>query len=122
MLRFVADFETNNHAEDCRVWGAGIAEIPATQHGSVNVTHFNNMNDFLSFLSNQEKTHEVYFHNLKFDAQFLIHELLSRGFVYDEELNQENSLPARQPILQFRLIFPSIHRLIRSNVHRQKTV
>lgn len=91
MLRFVADFETNNHAEDCRVWGAGIAEIPATQHGSVNVTHFNNMNDFLSFLSNQEKTHEVYFHNLKFDAQFLIHELLSRGFVYDEELNQENS-------------------------------
>lgn len=91
MLRYVADFETNNHAEDCRVWGAGIAEIPATQHGTVNVQHFNNMKDFLSFLSNQEKTHEVYFHNLKFDAQFLIHELLSNGFTYDENLSESNT-------------------------------
>ena len=92
MLRYVADFETNNHAEACRVWGAGIAEIPATQHGTVNVQHFNNMKDFLSFLSNQEKTHEVYFHNLKFDAQFLIHELLSNGFTYDENLSESENM------------------------------
>lgn len=91
MLRFAADFETNNHAEDCRVWGAGIAEIPATQYGEVNVEHFNSIDLFLNFLSKQEKTHEVYFHNLKFDAQFLISRLLELGFTYDQDLTQSNT-------------------------------
>lgn len=91
MLRFVADFETTNEVNDCRVWGGGIAEIPATMNGTVNVEFFNSIEAFIEFLSKQDKSHEVYFHNLKFDAQFLIHQLLNAGFKYDEELKESKT-------------------------------
>ena len=89
MLRFVADFETTNDINDCRVWGGGICEIPGSIDSvNLNIEFFNSIEAFFGFLSSQKNSHEVYFHNLKFDAQFLIHELLRNGFTYDEQLKE----------------------------------
>lgn len=88
MLRFVADLETNNNVNDCRVWAAGIAEVPAQYTTSPMVRHWNNLDGLMEFLSSQEVTHEVYFHNAKFDAQFLIDYLINNGYELDEDLSK----------------------------------
>ena len=88
MLRFVADLETNNNVKNCRVWASGIAEIPAQYTTSPMVHHWNNLEGLMNFLSSQEVTHEVYFHNAKFDAQFLIDYLINEGYEYDEDLSK----------------------------------
>lgn len=88
MLRFVADLETNNNRDNCRVWAAGIAEIPAHYTTSPAVYHWNNLEGLMEFLSKQETTHEVYFHNAKFDAQFIIDYLLKNGYEYDDNLSK----------------------------------
>ena len=88
MLRFVADLETNNNVNDCRVWAAGIAEVPAQYTTSPMVRHWNNLGGLMEFLSSQEVTHEVYFHNAKFDAQFLIDYLINNGYELDEDLSK----------------------------------
>ena len=88
MLRFVADFETNNHAEDCHVWASGIAEIPAQYTTSPKVRYWNNIEGLMNFLSSQTETHEVYFHNAKFDSQFILDYLYENGSEFDEELSK----------------------------------
>lgn len=91
MIRFVADLETNNNVKDCRVWASGIAEIPAHYTTSPMVRHWNNLEGLMEFLASQEKTHEVYFHNAKFDAQFIIDYLIDNGYEYDQNLSKEKT-------------------------------
>lgn len=91
MLRYVADLETNNHVHNCRVWASGIAEIPAQYTTSPMVRHWNNLEGLMDFLSSQEVSHEVYFHNAKFDAQFIINYLLDNGYKYDDELSESKT-------------------------------
>ena len=88
MLRFVADLESNNHAEDCHVWASGIAEIPAQYTTSPQVRYWNNIDGLMEFLSSQTETHEVYFHNAKFDSQFILDYLYANGYEFDEELSK----------------------------------
>ena len=88
MLRFVADLETNNNAQDCRVWASGIAIVPAHYSTSPEVKHWNNLEGLMEFLASQTETHEVYFHNVKFDGQFIIDYLLNNGYEFDENLSK----------------------------------
>lgn len=88
MLRFVADLETTNNVNDCHVWASGIAEIPAEYTTSPMVRHWNNLEGLMEFFASQEETHEVYFHNAKFDAQFILDYLIDNGYEYDEELSK----------------------------------
>ena len=79
---YVADFETTTKREDCRVWAWGLFEI-----GSYG--HFEYGNDIDSFmdrlkqLSAQKET--VYFHNLKFDGEFIIYWLFNHGWSHVTE-------------------------------------
>lgn len=82
MSMFVADFETTKEPDgSTRVWAFGHCEIG-------NVDNFDYGTDIDSFLKWCKKGREnktVYFHNLRFDGEFLFHYLLSNGFEYSEK-------------------------------------
>ena len=76
MRKFTADFETNVDEKDCRVWAYSICEI-----GNVdNFIYGNNIEDFIKWCSNPKENYVLYFHNLKFDAEYIFYYLLSNGY------------------------------------------
>lgn len=79
-MKFTADFETTTQEEDCRVWAFGICDIdnPDT------FVYGNSINVFISYIQSHCGD-TFYFHNLKFDGEFIIHYLLSNGFVHNPE-------------------------------------
>lgn len=76
MRKFTADFETNVFEDDCRIWAYSICEIGNPE----NFIYGNNMEDFIKFCSNKKENYLLYFHNLKFDGEFIISYLLNNGF------------------------------------------
>jgi len=72
---YVADFETTTDPDDCRVWAWGVCAIDNTD----NFTYGNNIAAFIDWckLANNDR---VYFHNLRFDGEFLLSYLLNNGF------------------------------------------
>lgn len=74
-MKFTADFETTTEEEDCRVWAYAVCEIG-------NPTNFscgNNIDDFFTYCQNS-KNATFYFHNLKFDGEFIMIRLFELGF------------------------------------------
>lgn len=79
MKSFVADFETIVHPDHTRVWLWGYSEI-----GNVdNFRYGTTIESFFMWCKKSNK--EIYFHNLKFDGEFLFHYLLSNGYTYSTE-------------------------------------
>lgn len=76
MRKFTADFETNVCEKDCRIWAYSICEIGNPE----NFIYGNNMEDFIKFCSNKKENYLLYFHNLKFDGEFIISYLLNNDF------------------------------------------
>ena len=79
---YVADFETTTNKDDCRVWAWGLFEI-----GSFgNFEYGNTIEGFIDKMKELSKHGEtVYFHNLKFDGEFLIYYLLKNGWSHVTE-------------------------------------
>jgi hypothetical protein len=75
MSRYTADFETTTDATDCRVWAFGVCEIGNTS----NFSYGNNIDDFLYFCKESDNA-TFYFHNLKFDGEFIMVRLFQLGF------------------------------------------
>lgn len=73
-LKLMADFETTVDPADCRVWAGCAVDIEALEVAYLG----NNLDDFMEYLSNKNTV--VYFHNLKFDGEFILHWLFSHGF------------------------------------------
>lgn len=76
---FAADFETTTKEEDCRVYASGCMEIGKED----TFWYANNIDDFVRYLSVTDTL--VYFHNLKFDGEFLINWLFEQGFRHTQE-------------------------------------
>ena len=90
--RFMADFETltgKDVVDETYVWASGICSIDNPYDESF-LKIWNNDEDLYLFLS-QFSYSECYFHNLKFDGHFIMHYLLSHGYVYDEDLSTEKT-------------------------------
>ena len=66
---YVADFETTTRENDCRVWAWGICEVGNKE----NIFIGTQIDKFFDWCKSQPDNPKVYFHNLKFDAQFLFH-------------------------------------------------
>jgi hypothetical protein len=86
MKKFVADFETIVPADDdpspeTRVWNWGITEIgnPETFDWGTDI------DSFMDWCFYRRKNVLVYFHNLRFDGEFIFHWLFENGFTYSEE-------------------------------------
>ncbi len=79
--KFTADFETATWLEDeTYVWAWAICEIGNEE----NLQMGNTIESFLDFCY-KEKNSTLYFHNLKFDGEFIIYYLLNNGFKHVEK-------------------------------------
>lgn len=77
MALFTADFETTTDPTDCRVWACGICEIGNPD----NFTYMNDIDGFIEWARKQRKI-TTYFHNLKFDGEFILCWLFENGFKF----------------------------------------
>lgn len=77
MALFTADFETTTDPTDCRVWACGICEIGNPD----NFTYMNDIDSFIEWARKQRKV-TTYFHNLKFDGEFILCWLFENGFKF----------------------------------------
>lgn len=87
MKSYVADFETTTRAEDCRVWAYAVCEVGNTENISIGVT----IDDFMLWCKNSKENPKVYFHNLKFDGQFILYWLFKNGFTHVEDPKERKS-------------------------------
>lgn len=76
-MLFTADFETTTNPDDCRVWATGICSIDE----KLDFCYGNNIEYFLWHAS-KHKNATYYFHNLKFDGEFIINHLFRNDFSY----------------------------------------
>ena len=78
---FTADFETTTDVNDCRVWAYSICNI-----GDYKEFYYgNSIDDFFDFIMEHPKNLKFWFHNLKFDGQFILNYLFSHGFTWIED-------------------------------------
>lgn len=78
MKSYAADFETTTTAENCHVWAFGICEVGQDKDVFIGYT----IDEFMKWCEFIAGNDRVYFHNLKFDAQFIISWLLKNGFTH----------------------------------------
>lgn len=76
---FSCDFETTTKANDCRVWAWGASNVEDTTEKY----YGNSMEGFIDFIKGCD--YKLYFHNLKFDGEFIVSWLLSNGYEYTRE-------------------------------------
>ena len=76
---WVADFETTTAADDCRVWVWGACNVGKPEVFS----HGNTVESFIEWCQQQELM--VFFHNLAFDAAFLMDDMMKKGYVWVKE-------------------------------------
>lgn len=79
-MRFTADFETTTDTEDCRVWAYCLCNIDNWKEK----IYGNCIEDFLGWCEfNPDNI--LYFHNLKFDGEFILSYLLKNGWTHTTE-------------------------------------
>lgn len=78
---YTADFETTTDKNDLRVWAWGVCNVDDFN----DFTYDNNIESFITWLEKHTKSN-IYFHNLRFDGEFIISWLLKNGFKYNEQL------------------------------------
>lgn len=81
---FVADFETTTNPDDCRVWAFSIAKINDENF----FEYGTNINDFFKWCE-KGKSKTIYFHNLKFDGEFIFFYLLNNGFTFIKDKKEK---------------------------------
>ena len=78
---YTADFETTTDKNDLRVWAWGVCNI----NNFNDFQYDNNIESFIEWLKQHDNCN-IYFHNLRFDGEFLISWLLKNGYKYNDEL------------------------------------
>ncbi|MBQ8426183.1 MAG: hypothetical protein IJX16_00260 [Clostridia bacterium] len=84
--KYCADFETTTDENDCRVWAWGVCEVGNPEY----FTYGNNLDSFFSYME-KSKNSTFYFHNLKFDGEFLLVWLFEHGFKWVENRKHEDT-------------------------------
>lgn len=84
MIEYCADFETTAYdPEETRVWAWGI----------VNLDNFNDLHtgkdidSFMDFFQHKKGSSKVWFHNLKFDGEFILYWLLTHGYEHVRKIS-----------------------------------
>ena len=80
-MYFVADFETTTKEDDCRVWAWAVCEVGDTDNLWIGTDIY----DFMDWCETRPDNVNVYFHNLKFDSQFIINWLFENEFRHVEK-------------------------------------
>ena len=87
MGSFVADFETTTNIEDCRVWAFAICEVGNKEDVIIGTT----IDEFMEWNIKRKENDTVFFHNLKFDSQFIMNWLFKNGYEHTTEPEQKKS-------------------------------
>ncbi len=77
-VKVAADFETTTDPKDCRVWAACAVDIETLE--TVHIS--NSIDSFFDWLKDNNTV--CYFHNLKFDGEFILSYLLKNGYKYSD--------------------------------------
>ena len=70
-----ADFETTTNELDCRVWAWGVCEVGNPDY----FTYGNDIDSFMQYMKLSNNS-TFYFHNLKFDGEFILCWLFENGY------------------------------------------
>lgn len=76
--KFSCDFETTTDPNDCRVWAYGYMEIGNEDNFHIGTS----IDDFMEWAEKEQGT--LFFHNLRFDGEFIVNWLLKQGFKWDK--------------------------------------
>ncbi len=76
--KYMCDFETTTDINDCRVWAWCLVDIETAETVSIG----NDIDTLFEFL--QDKNSVVYFHNLKFDGEFILSWLTRNKYKYND--------------------------------------
>jgi hypothetical protein len=76
--KYSCDFETTTDPNDCRVWAYGWMEIGNKNNYKIG----NSLYEFMEWCEKEKA--DLYFHNLRFDGEFIINYLLKQGYVYSD--------------------------------------
>ena len=87
MGSFVADFETTTNIDDCRVWAFAICEVGNKEDVIIGTT----IDEFMDWNIKRKENDTVFFHNLKFDSQFIMNWLFKNGYEHTTEPEQKKS-------------------------------
>lgn len=87
MGSFVADFETTTNIDDCRVWAFAICEVENKEDVIIGTT----IDEFMEWNIKRKENDTVFFHNLKFDSQFIMNWLFKNGYEHTTEPEQKKS-------------------------------
>ena len=87
MGTFVADFETTTNIDDCRVWAFAICEVGNKEDVIIGTT----IDDFMDWNLKRKENDTVFFHNLKFDSQFIMDWLFKNGYEHTTEPEQKRT-------------------------------
>lgn len=78
--KWTGDFETTTDINDCRVWSWGVCEI-----GNIENMEFGiDIDSFFHWCKEQVST-DIYFHNERFDGEFMLSWLFKNGFTWKKE-------------------------------------
>lgn len=87
MKRFTADFETATWDHDeTWVWAWALCDIEESSHVEVG----NSIDDFFKRIKKEANPY-IYFHNLKFDGEFILYYLMKNGFEHVEAREKRNN-------------------------------
>ena len=80
------DFETTTDPLDVRVWASCAVDIETLETAFIG----NSIDSFFEWLS--DKNTVCYFHNLKFDGEFILSYLLTHGYKYSDSKLQKGGV------------------------------
>lgn len=83
---YVADFETTTRLDKTRVWAYSICSVDNPEE----IYYGTNIDDFMKWCMSNDN-HTIYFHNLKFDIQFILYYLLKNGYKHIEDKKDKDS-------------------------------
>lgn len=81
---YSADFETTTDIKDCRVWAWGMCDV---ENPEETFTYGNTLDNFFDFLFSKKENNIYYFHNLKFDGEFILNWLFKNGWEHIKDRN-----------------------------------
>ena len=87
MRKFTCDFETTTDPNDCRVWAWALSEIGNPD----NFIYGNDLTDLMDWFYEQKDNVKVWFHNLKFDGEFIVSWLLDADFKFITDKKDRDS-------------------------------
>ena len=81
MAYYVADFETTTGKEETHVWAYATVEVGNQDNIMIGTT----IDEFMQWCLDQKESQTIYFHNLKFDGNFILYWLFEKGFKHINE-------------------------------------